>query len=337
MSTPTMLRTPVRSLGLLALATLAVACSDQSPTDLRTPPITPSFSALSAVTVTSITFETRQWDNYNDPTPGSTVNAIALYNSLPTATCCHTGTPVSLTSLSGVNNQLFFPSFNGGMGYHVKVELTTGAGSVGLRFGVDFGKGGTLLVDGVEQDARWYDLWWGGTTFDDPNNYLTATVELAAGPHTIELYGFENCCDGVMQGEINLNGVWHVITTGTVTNDATPPAVTCSATPNELWPANHKLMAVSVNVSVTDDESGPAGFSLVSVTSNEADSGLGDGDTADDIQGWSTGTADTEGQLRAERSGQGTGRVYTFTYEGTDLAGNSATATCSVGTPHSQK
>jgi hypothetical protein len=42
----------------------------------------------------------------------------------------------------------------------------------------------------------------------------------------------------------------------------------------------------------------------------------------DDIQGWTTGTADTSGQLRAERYGGA--RVYTLTYQGKDVAGNTS-------------
>lgn len=125
--------------------------------------------------------------------------------------------------------------------------------------------------------------------------------------------------------------------TGTpVRADTTPPTVTCSATPNVLWPANHKMRNVTASVAVADTGSGPAGFTLVSVISNEPDNGLGDGDTPNDIQGWSTGTADTSGQLRAERSGGGTGRVYTLTYQGADQAGNTATCSVMVTVPHDQ-
>jgi hypothetical protein len=53
---------------------------------------------------------------------------------------------------------------------------------------------------------------------------------------------------------------------------------------------------------VTDTLSGPAGFTLVSVTSNEPDNGLGDGDQPNDIQGFALGTPSTSGLLRAERA-----------------------------------
>lgn len=119
--------------------------------------------------------------------------------------------------------------------------------------------------------------------------------------------------------------------------DTTPPTVTCSASPDTLWPPNHKLTEVNTTVTVSDSGSGPGGFSLVSVTSNEPDEGLGDGDFPNDIQGFTVGTPDTSGFLRAERSGKGTGRVYTFTYQGTDLAGNSATCNVTVTVPHDQR
>jgi endo-1,4-beta-xylanase len=73
---------------------------------------------------------------------------------------------------------------------------------------------------------------------------------------------------------------------------------------------------------------------LVSITSNEADNGLGDGDTSDDIQGASYGTDDRQFLLRAERSGTGSGRIYTVTYSATDASGNATETTDEVTVPH---
>ena len=85
--------------------------------------------------------------------------------------------------------------------------------------------------------------------------------------------------------------------------DKTAPTVTCPANPRTLWPADHKLVPITVTVKVTDGRSGSAGFSLTAVTSNEPDDAPGnaDGATTGDITGFSLGTADTSGQLRAER------------------------------------
>ena len=112
--------------------------------------------------------------------------------------------------------------------------------------------------------------------------------------------------------------------------DRTAPQVTCTVTPTSLWPPNHKLVAATAQVSVGDATSGPAGFSLTEVVSSEPDSGTGPEDVPGDISGWTVGTADTEGSLRAERADGRDGRTYTLTYSGSDAAGNQATCRVSV-------
>jgi hypothetical protein len=112
--------------------------------------------------------------------------------------------------------------------------------------------------------------------------------------------------------------------------DKTSPTASCNASPDVLWPPNHKLVPINVSVTVSDSLSGPAGFMLNSVTSNEPDSRRGD------IQGFVIGTASTNGQLRSERLGSGNGRTYTLVYTGVDRAGNSATCNTGVSVPHDQ-
>lgn len=127
--------------------------------------------------------------------------------------------------------------------------------------------------------------------------------------------------------------------TASVTNvniDKTPPVVTCSNNAPSLGPPNHRMVAVQFSVGVNGGLSGAAGFTLLSATSNEPDNGLGDGDTANDIQGFSVGTADIAGMLRAERSAGGTGRVYSLFYQGADLAGNTTTCTTLVRVARNQ-
>jgi hypothetical protein len=115
--------------------------------------------------------------------------------------------------------------------------------------------------------------------------------------------------------------------------DTTPPVVTCTIRPTVLLPADHTLRAVSAKVTVTDADSGPAGFSLVSVVSSEPDAGTGPGDVPNDIQDFVAGTPDTKGKLRAERAADGPGRVYTLTYQGLDAAGNVAECIATVTVP----
>jgi hypothetical protein len=70
----------------------------------------------------------------------------------------------------------------------------------------------------------------------------------------------------------------------------------------------------------------------VSVSSNEPVTGTGDGDTAPD---WQVLDA-THVLLRAERAGNGSGRVYTIHVTATDAAGNMTVADVTVSVPHNR-
>jgi uncharacterized repeat protein (TIGR01451 family) len=121
--------------------------------------------------------------------------------------------------------------------------------------------------------------------------------------------------------------------------DKTPPLVSATAHPRRLWPPNHKLVDVETRVHVRDALSGADGFTLVSVESSDPDDGRDGRGTDNDIQGWTPGTPDTHGKLRAELSSHARRRVYTLTYRGIDRAGNSAVATLEVhvAPPHARE
>lgn len=119
--------------------------------------------------------------------------------------------------------------------------------------------------------------------------------------------------------------------------DKTPPLVDCAASPDTLWPPDHKLVEIGVAVSVSDALSGGGGFVLTSVASSEPDDGTGDGARLNDTQGFQIGTPDTTGWLRAERAGSGNGRVYTLGYVGKDRADNVASCAAAVIVPHDRR
>jgi hypothetical protein len=112
--------------------------------------------------------------------------------------------------------------------------------------------------------------------------------------------------------------------------DATPPVIeSVTASPDVLWPPNHRMVAVAVDAVVTD-ECGPANWKIVGVSSNEAENARGSGHTSPD---WQI-TGDHAVLLRAERSGTGIARVYTIAIEATDASGHSSQSTVTVTVPH---
>jgi hypothetical protein len=111
--------------------------------------------------------------------------------------------------------------------------------------------------------------------------------------------------------------------------DKTPPSLTCRAFPATLWPPNHKLVPVRVLVKFTDALSGIDAFQLISLTANQPI-------TPDDVAGFTIGKPDVLGLLRAERDGYRADRIYTLTYQGNDVAGNTASCSTDVTVPHDQ-
>jgi hypothetical protein len=124
--------------------------------------------------------------------------------------------------------------------------------------------------------------------------------------------------------------------------DTTPPEISVSVSPDELWPPNHKMVVISPAITAADNCDPSPLIELQSITTNEGDETntyepnyddtQGDGHTVDDIQVDGNGTI----SLRAERSGNGNGRIYTITYAATDACGNSSLASATVEVPHNK-
>jgi hypothetical protein len=110
--------------------------------------------------------------------------------------------------------------------------------------------------------------------------------------------------------------------------DKTAPVVECAASPAVLWPPNNQMIPISIAFTFTDALSGPASFVITDVTSNEPQG------RDVDIAGFAPGLALLNGQLRAQRDGAGSGRLYTLGYQGWDVAGNTSTCGTAVQAPH---
>ena len=67
--------------------------------------------------------------------------------------------------------------------------------------------------------------------------------------------------------------------------DETQPSITVTLNRTVLWPPNHKLVDIAATVELTDNCDPNPTFVLTSITSDEPDNELGDGDKSSDIQG----------------------------------------------------
>jgi hypothetical protein len=118
--------------------------------------------------------------------------------------------------------------------------------------------------------------------------------------------------------------------TFTVRLDKTPPSISgMPAAGCQIWPANHKLVAVAT-VAAQDGLSGLASINTNVTSSEPASAGQSDMVTT------GSGLAPRAISLRAERLGSGPGRTYTISASATDLAGNATTAVAICTVPHDQ-
>ena len=119
-----------------------------------------------------------------------------------------------------------------------------------------------------------------------------------------------------------------------VVNVNDPPLCSAArASSTSLWPPNHKLAQVGIT-GVADPNSDRVQITINGVTQDEPVNGLGDGDTSPDAI-----VRENHVLLRAERSGEGNGRVYQISFTATDNTptGGSCTGTVTVAVPHSSR
>lgn len=96
-----------------------------------------------------------------------------------------------------------------------------------------------------------------------------------------------------------------------------------------LWTPNHSMTPITIFI--TDPDGDPVVLTVTNVSHNEATNGVGDGNTDTD---WS-GIGGAIASVRAERSGAGSGRIYTIEFSATDnLPDGTCTGDVSIFVPH---
>ena len=180
-----------------------------------------SFVVCSSASASLITIET------GFSSAGAQVDALA-YRSLVDSAVAISSSGYGSTTVAmydNISNHSLFPSgsftdiaFKSTVDFYVS---PANAGSWQIRAGVDFGFGGAIFVDGMAYDYKTNDMWWDGS-YSDSSQYLSInTLTLAAGYHTLNLYGLEGCCDGFQQAQFRIGGIGD-FTTFSVSDNLTP-------------------------------------------------------------------------------------------------------------------
>jgi hypothetical protein len=206
----------------------------------------------------------------------------------------------------------------------------------------------------------------------DPSGYVEWPVsELLPGQYTaLALMGVSLGDGVVLQGSVTdpvtgatlVEWIEGAVVAPPLPHEGNPPALEVSVSPPNLWPPNHEMIPMELDVTLQDDtqvevvnEHGevvgtrPAAvWYIESVSSNQDDWGTGEGDSTPDWWSeWSEGEAwpgQTEEQewaplwLRAERAGNHPDevRIYSVTIVATDIFGNSTSVEVQIPVDHDQ-
>ncbi|MEI6153180.1 MAG: hypothetical protein WCQ90_03745 [Deltaproteobacteria bacterium] len=187
-------------------------------------------------------------------------------------------------------------------------------------------------IDGDQLSYKWLEgenVLFSGVVLSirggEPVNLPNSTVyNLALGKHTLTL----RVSDGINQivsADIDVEII-----------DDIAPTLAPVANKTILWPASHKMVDITISPNVSDNSGGQISLSAV-VSCNELPNGQGDGNTQQD---WTVPVI-KDGlitlQLRAERSGKDSGRIYTVTITATDISKNTSVAKVDIVVPHDMR
>jgi hypothetical protein len=183
----------------------------------------------------------------------------------------------------------------------------------------------TLSGSGTDPDGDPLTYMWTDEHGNVVGTSAMVTLWVPLGTHTFKL----TVDDGHSHTASDLTNV--------TVGDTTAPLLSLVLSPTVLWPPNHRMVKITASIQVSDTCDLHPTVVLVSVVSNEPDSGLGEADRPHDIQGASVGTDDRSFFLRAERGRRGHGRVYIVTYRARDASGNATFKSAEVRVPHNRR
>lgn len=190
----------------------------------------------------------------------------------------------------------------------------------------------TTHLAGVNFDGTATDLGIGfswKTTFNGSSGGVSTTknftpVDPGSGSGGITVTAYEPTTN------YEYNGITVTTVNGQPVSTNRPPD--CSgATPSvtQIWPPSHKMVPLSIT-GVTDPDGDTVAIQVTGVSQDESVNGTGDGNTCPDATGLGSDTVN----LRAERSGNGDGRVYHVQFTATDGNGGICTGEVTVCVPH---
>jgi len=169
-----------------------------------------------------------------------------------------------------------------------------------------------------------------GQTRGTGRTFILSSSGLAAGLHTVEVT-ITDPTPFVRSDPAQVltdTARWDVTV---IPANRSPDATHARASLATIWPPDHRLVSVQI-FGVTDPDGDSVRIRIDRIMQDEMSEATGDGRTCPDAGSIGTAT----GHLRAERSGNGNGRVYWIFFSASDARGGSASGIVKTYVPHSK-
>jgi hypothetical protein len=134
-------------------------------------------------------------------------SSAEAYRAIVDAAVANSSQSIVLSNYDIVSNQSLFGTGATNIAFKSTINFgLSSAGTYAFRAGVDFGNGGAVFLDGHAVDLKSSDMWW-AHDYANTNSVFSVTGQaLAAGNHSLTIYGLEGCCDGGQQVQYSANG-----------------------------------------------------------------------------------------------------------------------------------
>lgn len=125
-------------------------------------------------------------------------------------TAFNNSTPVycseqAISNYTNIGSNALCGSGNSNLAYLTEFSFSlAGTTDIDFRAGMDWGRGGAVLVDGNIENMRTDDIWWAYNW--GSSDVIETNLTLSGGSHTLQWIGFENCCNGLSSIQFRAEG-----------------------------------------------------------------------------------------------------------------------------------
>lgn len=161
----------------------------------------------------------------------SSYDVIGTESAAQLNTAFSNSTPVycseqAISNYTNIGSNSLCGSGNSNLAYLTEFSFSfADTTNVDFRAGMDWGRGGAVIVDGNVESIRTDDIWWSYNW--NNSDVIETNLTLGGGSHMLQWIGFEGCCNGLSSIQFRVEGGnWQALSEANFSSyEGTPSAV----------------------------------------------------------------------------------------------------------------